>query len=103
VELNTPVDSSLPQTVSARIAGVGARALMHATRAELAFSSGSACTTTKVEPSHVLLAQGISARAASESVRLSFGRFTTEQEISHAADVLAPTVRYLRGVAAQVA
>lgn len=103
VELNTPVDSSLPQTVSARIAGVGARALMHATRAELAFSSGSACTTTKVEPSHVLLAQGISARAASESVRLSFGRFTTEQEISHAADVLAPAVRYLRGVAAQVA
>ena len=101
VELNTPVASSLPQTVSARIAGVGARALMHATRDELAFSSGSACTTTKVEPSHALLAQGISAQAANESVRLSFGRFTTEQEIAHAATVLAQATENLRSIAAR--
>lgn len=103
VELNTPADSSLPQTVSARIAGVGARALMHAARDELAFSSGSACTTTKVEPSHVLLAQGISAQAANESVRLSFGRFTTEQEIAHAAAVLAQATENLRRIAARAA
>jgi cysteine desulfurase len=103
VELNTPADSSLPQTVSARIAGVGARALMHAARDELAFSSGSACTTTRVEPSHVLLAQGISAQAANESVRLSFGRFTTEQEIAHAAAVLAQATENLRRIAARAA
>jgi cysteine desulfurase len=103
VELNTPAGSSLPQTVSARIAGVGARALMHATRDELAFSSGSACTTTKVEPSHVLLAQGVSAHAANESVRLSFGRFTTEQEIAHAGAVIAQATEHLRSIAAQAA
>jgi cysteine desulfurase len=103
VELNAPADSSLPQTVSARITGVGARALMHATRDELAFSSGSACTTTKVEPSHVLLAQGISAQAANESVRLSFGRFTTEEEISHAGVVLAQATENLRSIAARAA
>lgn len=103
VELNTPADSSLPQTVSARIASVGARALMHATRDELAFSSGSACTTTKVEPSHVLLAQGVSAQAANESVRLSFGRFTTEQEIAHAATVLVQATENLRSIAARAA
>jgi cysteine desulfurase len=103
VELNTPASVSLPQTVSARIADVGARALMHATREELAFSSGSACATTKVEPSHVLLAQGLSAQQAGESVRLSFGRFTTEQEIARAADVLTWAAERLRQVARQAA
>jgi cysteine desulfurase len=103
VELNTPVGCSLPQTVSARIAGVGARALMHATRDELAFSSGSACTTTKVEPSHVLLAQGVSAHAAGEAVRLSFGRFTTEQEIARACDVLTEATARLRLISRQAA
>ncbi len=103
VELNTPAAVSLPQTVSARIAGVGARALMHAVREELAFSSGSACATTKVEPSHVLLAQGLSPQQAGESVRLSFGRLTTEQEIARAADVLTRAAERLRQVARQAA
>ena len=98
--LNAPVESSLPQTVSARIEGVGARALMHATREQLAFSSGSACATTKVEPSHVLLAQGISPEAVGESVRLSFGRFTTEEEIATAGEVLTEATARLRQVAA---
>jgi cysteine desulfurase len=96
VELNTPAESSLPQTVSARIAGVGARALMHATRDELAFSSGSACSTTAVEPSHVLLAQGIPSQAINEAVRLSFGRLTTEAEIAHAGAILVSVVGHLR-------
>jgi cysteine desulfurase len=103
VELNTPAAASLPQTVSARIAGVGARALMHATREELAFSSGSACATTKVEPSHVLLAQGLSAQQAGESVRLSFGRLTTAEEIARAADNLTRAARHLRRIALQAA
>jgi cysteine desulfurase len=103
VELNTPADSSLPQTVSARVAGVGARALMHATRDELAFSSGSACATTKAEPSHVLLAQGLSKRCASESIRLSFGRFTTGEEIAHAATCLVRAAHDLRRISARAA
>lgn len=103
VELNTPAHSSLPQTVSARIAGVGARALMHATRDELAFSSGSACATTRAEPSHVLLAQGLSAHSASESVRLTFGRFTTEEEIARAGRTLAQAAEHLRRISSQAA
>lgn len=103
VELNTPADSSLPQTVSARIGGVGARALMHATRDELAFSSGSACATTRAEPSHVLLAQGLSGHSANESVRLTFGRFTTEQEIARATDILTQAAEHLRRIASQAA
>ena len=100
VTLNAPAEVSLSQTVSARIAGIGARALMHATREQLAFSSGSACATTKVEPSHVLLAQGLSAKAAGESVRLSFGRFTTEEDIAAACKALTAAMQRLRQVAA---
>jgi cysteine desulfurase len=100
VSLNAPEEASLPQTVSARIAGIGARALMHATREQLAFSSGSACATTKVEPSHVLLAQGLTPEAAGESVRLSFGRFTTEEDIAAACEALTAATQRLRQVAA---
>ena len=100
VTLNASAEGSLPQTVSARITGVGARALMHATREELAFSSGSACATTKVEPSHVLLAQGLTPRAANECVRLSFGRFTTAEEIDRASAALGEAMSRLRAVAA---
>lgn len=96
ISLNTPVAQTLPQTLSLRIGGVGARALMHATRDDLAFSSGSACATTKAEPSHVLLAQGLSPQAAAESIRLSFGRFTTREEILDAGRVLVDAVTELR-------
>jgi cysteine desulfurase len=95
-QLNTPLEASLPQTLNIRLAGVGARALMHKTRAELAFSSGSACATTKAEPSHVLLAQGLTAKAAGESIRLSFGRFTTSDDIAYAGEVLVRAALDLR-------
>lgn len=100
VTLNAPAESVLPQTINARIRGVGARALMHATREELAFSSGSACATTKVEPSHVLLAQGLTPQAAGECVRLSFGRFTTEEEIARTGEMISLSVHQLRQMAA---
>jgi cysteine desulfurase len=100
IVLNSPSEKSLPQTLSARFSGVGARALMHANRDRLAFSSGSACATTKVEPSHVLLAQGLSVHEAAASVRLSFGRFTSEEEIEDASDCLLASAESLRRLAA---
>lgn len=100
VELNVPVEASLPQTLSARFSGIGTRALMHATRDQLAFSSGSACATTKVEPSHVLLAQGLSEQAISESIRLSFGRFISDGDAKQTYEVLLDAVDALRRVAA---
>ena len=98
VELNVPVEASLPQTLSARFSGIGARALMHATRDQLAFSSGSACATTKVEPSHVLLAQGLSSEAVGESIRLSFGRFIGDGDAKQTYEVLLGAVDALRRV-----
>lgn len=99
IAFNVSPKGALPQTVSARFPGVGARALMHATRVQLSFSSGSACATTKVEPSHVLLAQGLSAQDASASMRLSFGRFTSEKEIEKAGAILLASAESLRRVA----
>ncbi len=51
----------------------------------LAFSSTSACNSARNTPSHVLLALGYDATAASQTIRLSLGRFTTEQDIDRAA------------------
>ncbi|MCH5486987.1 cysteine desulfurase family protein [Pseudomonas syringae] len=54
----------------------------------LAFSSTSACNSAKNLPSHVLLAVGLSPQAASQTIRLSLGRFTREQDIARAADLI---------------
>jgi cysteine desulfurase len=91
--------SVLPQTVSVRISGVNARALMQRLRDDVAFSTGSACATTKVEPSHVLLAQGVPTDETNEFVRFSLGRFTTQDEIALAASSIAAAVRDLRQIA----
>ncbi|RMT79208.1 cysteine desulfurase family protein [Pseudomonas viridiflava] len=59
---------------------------------QLAFSSTSACNSAKNTPSHVLLALGHSAQAASQTIRLSLGRFTREQDIRHAAEAIRASV-----------
>ncbi len=53
---------------------------------KLAFSSTSACNSAKNLPSHVLLALGLSQQAAGQTIRLSLGRFTRDQDIERAAE-----------------
>ena len=57
---------------------------------------GSACASGSVDPSHVLMAMGLSEKAARESVRISFGKENTEEEICFAAKVFCETVEKLR-------
>jgi cysteine desulfurase len=85
----------LPNTASVRIAGVDADALIVATP-DVAFSSGSACTSAVPTPSHVLTAMGLDDVAASESVRLSVGRSTTDDEIDRAVGLIAGSAARLR-------
>jgi cysteine desulfurase len=61
-------------------------------------SSGSACTSGSLEPSHVLLAVGRSHAAANGSLRLSLSRYTTQAEIDHALREIPKVVEYLRGI-----
>jgi cysteine desulfurase len=79
--------------------------LMHLDLAGVAVSSGSACTTGAVEPSHVLVAMGVRRELAVGALRFSLGRDTTAAEIERVAEVfprVVTKVRSLAGVLARV-
>ena len=62
----------------------------------LAVSSGSACTSASLEPSYVLRALGRSDELAHSSLRMTIGRFTTEEEIDYAIQTIRENVAKLR-------
>ena len=61
-------------------------------------STGSACSTGDPEPSHVLLAMGLSPKEAQGSIRVSLGKDTREEDIDAAVEALRDTVTRLRGI-----
>ena len=63
---------------------------------DLAVSSGSACTSASLEPSYVLKALGVEEELAHTSLRIGFGRFTTENEVQYATDTIVKEVKRLR-------
>lgn len=63
---------------------------------DIAISSGSACTSASLEPSYVLRALGRDDELAHSSLRFSIGRFTTEQDVDHAIQVIRKAVEKLR-------
>ena len=88
----------LPQTMSIRFEGVRAAAVLRQLSNEVAISTGSACSTTSVEPSHVLVAQGLGRAAIAETMRVSFGRGTTDDDIEGAAALILTAVESLVAV-----
>ncbi|MCP4896409.1 MAG: aminotransferase class V-fold PLP-dependent enzyme, partial [bacterium] len=76
----------LPNTLSVSIPGVDADLLLTRLSEEIAASAGAACHAEEVEVSHVLQAMGVPTETALSAVRLSVGRFTTDQEIECAAE-----------------
>lgn len=94
-QFNGNVDNAVPGIVSVRIPGIDAESLLLATPS-VAASTGSACTSATPSPSHVLLALGHSHESASECLRLSFGRFTTLDDIDAAVAALSSSVLPLR-------
>lgn len=63
---------------------------------DLAVSSGSACTSASLEPSYVLRALGLNDEMAHSSIRFSFGRFTTSEEIDYAIELIKKSIGHLR-------
>ncbi|MFO0904490.1 MAG: aminotransferase class V-fold PLP-dependent enzyme [Pirellulales bacterium] len=99
VTLNGPAldDVSLRLTgnLNCRFEFVDGEALMMNLR-DVAVSSGSACTSTNPEPSHVLRALGLSTDDARSSLRFGLGRFNTLDDVDTAVSAIAETVRALR-------
>ena len=91
-----PVDR-LPGNLNLSFEGVDGEALMMAMR-DVAVSSGSACSAANPEPSHVLLAMGLSDDLARASLRFGLGRFTTAEEVDFAAHEVGGAVERLRGL-----
>ena len=97
LRLNGHASLRLPNNVNVSIPGVeGPTLLMNLDRQGVAASSGSACSSGSIEPSHVLKALGLSDALASSGVRFSLGRDTTPDELARAAAILAQIVHRLR-------
>jgi cysteine desulfurase len=95
VSINGSMEQRLPGNLNLSFAGVDGESLMMALN-DVALSSGSACTTAAIEPSHVLRAIGISDDLAHSSIRFGIGRFNTDGEIDYVADRVVETVLRLR-------
>jgi len=93
--LNGSMLHRLPNNLNLSFAGVEGDALLMGI-SDVAVSSGSACTSATLEPSHVLRALGISEDLAHSSIRFGLGRFNTEEEVDYVADRVVETVKRLR-------
>ena len=96
VQLNGDAHARLPGALNVSFGGVEGETLLLSLN-DLAISTGSACTSASLESSYVLRAIGLSDNRAHSSLRLSVGRFTTDEEVEHAARRLNECVRRLRG------
>ncbi len=98
--LNGHPQERLANNVNFSFAGTEAEPLlMGLDLAGVAASSGSACTSASLEPSHILLAMGQSDRMARGSLRLTVGRGNTMEEMEYALDTLADLVQRVRAMA----
>ena len=94
----------LPQTANLAFAGVEAESLILALDlAGIGVSSGAACSSGSLEPSHVLAAMGLPRERVLGSVRFSLGRTTTREEIDRVLEILPPTAERMRRVNAGLA
>lgn len=100
VEINGSKDSRLPNTSNLLFHGISAEALVIALDMRgIAVSTGSACSSGSVEPSHVLLAMGRTREEAKASVRFSFGRYNSSADVDLLADAVLASIGRLRNSA----
>lgn len=95
VHINGSRDHRLPGALNVSFAFVEGESLLMSLK-DLAISSGSACTSASLEPSYVLRALGLNDELAHSSLRFSFGRFTTEEDVDQAARSVRHAVDKLR-------
>ena len=99
VHLNGHPKHRLPNNLNVSFDYVEAEELMKE-MPEIAVSTGAACSSASLDPSHVIQALGFSLERAQSSIRYGLGRFTTEKEIELTADQTVAGVRKLRKASA---
>ena len=95
VYVNGDLNHRVPHNLNISFNYVEGESLIMAIK-DIAVSSGSACTSASLEPSYVLRALGRSDELAHSSIRFSIGRYTTEEDINHATDLLKQKIGKLR-------
>jgi cysteine desulfurase len=98
-KLNGHKTERLPNTTNISFEDIeGESILLHLDELGIAASSGSACTTGSLEPSHVMLAMGIPYTFAHSSIRFSLSRYTTDADIDATIAAMPPIVKKLRSL-----
>lgn len=100
VYLNGDLAGGAPNILNVSFNYVDGESLIMALK-DLALSSGSACTSASLEPSYVLRAMGLDEELAHSSLRFSLGRFTTEEEIDYAIELVQRSIGRLRELSPQ--
>jgi len=96
VYINGNTDSRMPHVTNISFKHVEGEGLMMTFNQNIAVSSGSACTSTSLEPSYVLVALGLGDDLAHSSIRFSLGRFTTEDDVNYAIEAVTKGVNHMR-------
>jgi cysteine desulfurase len=94
--LNGHPEHRLPHTLNISFAYVEGESILMGLNKEVALSSGSACTSSTLEPSYVIQALGVGADLAHSSIRYGLHRFTTDEEVDFVADRTIDVVKRLR-------
>jgi cysteine desulfurase len=95
--LNGDKDNRLPNTTNISFEYIeGEAILLMLDKYGICASSGSACTSGSLEPSHVLRAMGVPFTAAHGSIRFSLSRYNTEQEVDYTIEKMPPIIKKLR-------
>ncbi len=95
IRINGSHDHRLPSILNFGISGVDSEAMILGMR-DIAISTGSACTSSSYEPSHVLTAMGVTSTYIDGSIRISLGRSTTREQVKYVAARIVETAQTLR-------
>ena len=97
--MNGHPTESLPGTLNVSFATAeGESILLMLDLHGVAVSTGSACATGSLEPSYVLLAAGLNVELAHGSIRFSFGRYNTEEDVDYVLEIMPPIIKRLREI-----
>ena len=97
VHINGGNDGDLPAVLNLRIDGVNNADFVFSMDLKgVCVAAGSACASASIKPSHVLTAMGLDEKSAKESVRISFGKYNTQEEVREAAKIAVEIINRLR-------